>query len=554
MDLLWYKHVGKNGVEQPDNNILSEGIQRTVSGVVVCGLSIAVYNLAAEFINFLQMSGIDINANWAFLPAALVLLAGVRNIIRGISFLTAYAKQKKAWDEYKADWDEKQIFDRFAKEYDVWAESGTLPETADRDLGFVLDLQQARLKKIGVKMFCDLEPQKINDQMEGTSARGNFIAYRNYRTVKKTLRFENSEGKKLFKEAFGEKLCETIMDTTDSKAVFEKAYICPGCGTETQVKNLLEGCASCGAKYEITELFPKVTDYFFMQNAALEKDKKRDKSIVKIFGSLFALAAIIIALSLLDTQSLLPLLLKAGGMTPEGVALIGGADVHSADFLSSQIAPYVISAYVTVSLFSGLFGYFVGINLGIMFSSIIKNAGKSTRNMIAPTALLTKGEVEKAMHELDPKFNYELFESKVVSLIKMTAFSDDPGELAVFWSKTPAPKDFKYMVNMDYDGSMVYLGKGENDNLISIKLLVYILSFFEVRGKVFTRPDRVIVTVTKKKDALSNPAFSMHRVTCESCGSSFNATRHKKCEYCGAVYDLKNKDWVITEISLKGRK
>ncbi|MBO4409037.1 MAG: hypothetical protein J5786_07180 [Clostridiales bacterium] len=550
MGFLFYRHVGKSEVEQPDQAILSEGISKTIGGIVICVLSLGVYKLAFGIINMFVMNGIEIAYEWAYLPAALVVLAGLRNIIRGISAISVYMKQKKAWDEYKAEWDEKKIFDRFAKEYDIWAESGKLPETADRDLGFVLDLQQERLKKIGVKMICDLEPQKINDQMEGTAARGNFIAYRNYRTVKKTLRFENAEGKKLFKEAFGEKLCETIMDTTDSKAVFEKAYICPGCGAETQVKNLLEGCSSCGARYEITELFPKVTDYFFMQNAALEKDKKRDKGIIKTFGTVFAIAAAVIALNYVDPVSIM----RLGGMTPEGIAIIGGADVHSADFLQTEIASYYISTMIVTALFSSLFGYIFGTFIGGLINKVINNAGRSTRNMIAPTAFIAKGEVEKAMAELDPKFNYELFESKVVSLIKMTAFADDPSGLAVFWSKNPVPKDFKYMVNIDYDGQMVYLGKGENDNLISIQLLVYILSFFEVKGKVFTRPDRVVVTVTKRKDALSNPAFSMHRVTCENCGSSFNAVRQKNCEYCGAPYDLKNKDWVITEISLKGRK
>lgn len=35
---------------------------------------------------------------------------------------------------------------------------------------------------------------------------------------------------------------------------------------------------------------------------------------------------------------------------------------------------------------------------------------------------------------------------------------------------------------------------------------------------------------------------------CPGCGSNVNANSSGKCEYCGAIYDTENYDWVLTKV------
>ena len=43
-------------------------------------------------------------------------------------------------------------------------------------------------------------------------------------------------------------------------------------------------------------------------------------------------------------------------------------------------------------------------------------------------------------------------------------------------------------------------------------------------------------------------SFSMTKIQCPTCGSSFNAIQNKKCPFCGHEYDIESQDWVLKEI------
>ena len=63
--------------------------------------------------------------------------------------------------------------------------------------------------------------------------------------------------------------------------------------------------------------------------------------------------------------------------------------------------------------------------------------------------------------------------------------------------------------------------------------------------------ERILVRMERKKDALTDPGFSIHAVGCKSCGGSFDAMHVRNCPYCGTQYKAADEDWVITEICKK---
>ena len=45
--------------------------------------------------------------------------------------------------------------------------------------------------------------------------------------------------------------------------------------------------------------------------------------------------------------------------------------------------------------------------------------------------------------------------------------------------------------------------------------------------------------------------FSIKAISCQNCGGSFDATKHKTCPYCNSVYDIKDDDWFVTSVEKK---
>lgn len=45
--------------------------------------------------------------------------------------------------------------------------------------------------------------------------------------------------------------------------------------------------------------------------------------------------------------------------------------------------------------------------------------------------------------------------------------------------------------------------------------------------------------------------FSITRINCKGCGSSFDATKTRTCPSCNARYEIADEDWVITKLTLK---
>ena len=46
--------------------------------------------------------------------------------------------------------------------------------------------------------------------------------------------------------------------------VSEDTYSCPNCGAIATIKEFQDGCKSCGTSFKMSDLFPKVSNYFFV--------------------------------------------------------------------------------------------------------------------------------------------------------------------------------------------------------------------------------------------------------------------------------------------------
>ena len=66
--------------------------------------------------------------------------------------------------------------------------------------------------------------------------------------------------------------------------------------------------------------------------------------------------------------------------------------------------------------------------------------------------------------------------------------------------------------------------------------------------KMREKDEKIHFVLEKEADGRDDPGFSIHRVSCPTCGGSFDAMHRIHCPYCGNPYDLKKKDWIIKDM------
>ena len=135
------------------------------------------------------------------------------------------------------------------------------------DLDFALDLQKKRLDEKGVKIqtaFTDKETVKDETPVNACTAydmgecKSN-IASKTYEVTEKY--FKDGKKKKKIKDRFFFYTMITRLENRNS----EVACSCPNCGAVSSVRELLNGCKNCKTRFIMDDLFPKVTNFYFVK-------------------------------------------------------------------------------------------------------------------------------------------------------------------------------------------------------------------------------------------------------------------------------------------------
>ena len=106
---------------------------------------------------------------------------------------------------------------------------------------------------------------------------------------------------------------------------------------------------------------------------------------------------------------------------------------------------------------------------------------------------------------------------------------------------------FDSIADMQYRGA-VYIRKRERQgNLLRVEGTAYLTDTY-VRTFVREKDEKIHFVLEKEADGRDDPGFSIHRVSCPTCGGSFDAMHRIHCPYCGNPYDLKKKDWIIKDM------
>ena len=386
---------------------------------------------------------------------------------------------------------------------------------ADKDINYSIMLQNERLKEKGLELDYNIYSRDENSK--------KFIAGSSWKDAhyESTVCFSpcgikrkiKKDGKQRFKDDRKSVLYETVTDVVTGAHPDDDPFCCPNCGTVSTVAGLTNGCPYCGTKFQMDDLFPKVTSYFFLEDAGMTKDEFKK-------GYLICYAVSLVTLYIL-----------------------GG--ILNKDFLPWNLIKsipnllYVLIGFPLVNIVSAYIFYAYYLIFRLIIKAILSTGKMGTAG--------SRLKFENRMKKICPEFSYEYFTSKAVSLIKTAVFSKNEQEL-LFYTGGPMNPKMKNIIDLNYGGALGCGKFKDEGNFVTVVTKAYFDVLYAEGNRIYSRSQVFSATFQRRTDVPINLNFSMTKISCPTCGSSYDATKNKICPYCGNEYEITTDDWALVEL------
>lgn len=373
---------------------------------------------------------------------------------------------------------------------------------ADNDITYTLKLQHDRLSKKGLELEYDIYSRDDNQN--------KFIAGSNWKDAhyESTVCFNQSgikrkvrkAGKTKFKDDRKTVLYETITDVVTGSHPDNDPFCCPNCGAVSTVAGLKNGCSHCGTMFQMDDLFPKVTSYYFLDSPGMTKKEFMSGYMVSYIITLIAMFILCL-------------------------------------ILHKSIGYYIGFAIGSIGIAYILYAYFLLMKLIV---GAISSAGKMG-------TAGSRSKFEKRMKKISPEFSYEYFTGKALSLIKTAVFSENESELLFYEGAKLDPK-MKDIIDLNYGGALGCKSIHEEGNFVTVETKAYFDVLYASDEKVYFKKQVFSASFKRRTDIPVNFNFSITKIACPSCGASFDATKNKNCPFCGNKYEITTDDWALVEL------
>ena len=422
------------------------------------------------------------------------------------------AKEKKlAWKKSK-----KSLFETFAVELMESTRSKTIPTSGDQDLQYATELWQERLERKGLDLDYDFMNRgaftKDDPRMHWKGSDDRYVNSMNVRSCELTRTVRKGE-KRIYKKAERKLFYQFSTDIKEGAVVGEDLYTCPNCSAVTKIEALQQGCEYCGTCFEMDDLFPKVTNYFFTPDTSgTDEENKRDMLSRMIpCGVVIFLITLLTGLSSGDNIFLVLFAAALGGV-------FGGAILGWLLTLVSLLCSVGSQAKDTTGMGFNVFG-----------------SGR---------------KFTKKMKQYSPEFSYEYFTAKVISLAKMLIFTKNAEELPIYVGEGKGEL-FPDIIDATYHGGVALKEFTMDGDYAKLIVEAYMEDLHDVNGRIKRKIDKFRIHLHKNVTTPIDYQFSIKKIQCKTCASSFDATKTKCCPSCGNTYEIGDDDWVVTHIERK---
>ena len=401
--------------------------------------------------------------------------------------------------------------DQFTEQLHEWSKTGKEPESAAGELRYFLNCQEQRLKNKGIQREEDYI--HVKDEIHGSILRNDngYTANILYREANQDLTYRKNG--KIMKRISRPVTIYTTM--IDKEGFEESTCTCPNCGNTLTIRKAREGCPYCGTYFEMDESYPCFTNYYtvagIVERATLPDKLKKGMIIA---GSI---SGIIIAALCMYSWDELPII-------------------------------YRMLAALFMGAFYGMvfaFVWYMGQSM-ILLMKVFFEAGRSLPLL---KSLRNRKKMNTFMETYDPDFQYDVFEGKVISLLQTITFSNNREALSI-WNGNRNLHFLDEIADMHFRGAIYVQKCKEKDGILQVEVIAYMTDTY-VNDSVHEKDEAFKIILEKEASALSDPGFMIQKVSCTGCGGSFDALHQRTCPYCGKPYDLKKKDWIITDLKKK---
>ena len=285
---------------------------------------------------------------------------------------------------------DQQIYEEFVSQLCEWGRSGAVPAAGDQDIGYGLALQRKRLERHHARIEYRLSRRKDRQEQVSTAVFAD-LQYTNklaWKAFHRETDYYLDRRKCL--ASWDDELLYTIITWLNGEVGGQTSYVCPNCGAISDVGALLEGCPYCHTRFFMSDLFPKVTNYYFLRDYGLgEEEAKSRVSRWMIAGGVVGF------------------LIRLPGVIMD---LVRG----------ENLILLLVSLLFTVAI-AAVLGYFaLSMRLLVrVFGGAFKMAPRAAGQISA------KKRLTEFMRQSDPGFTFEYFFGKVQGLLKILIFTDD---------------------------------------------------------------------------------------------------------------------------------
>ena len=416
--------------------------------------------------------------------------------------------------------DSNNIYERFIEQLDE-AMSGEKELTeGDQDTRYALKLQQERLQEKGAKIRYRITPRGLMSNRQKLRKKWmdkHYVSEVAYYTSSWERDITVGDGK-AFQQKSNMTIYETKTDVIGGVNVEDEVYVCPSCGAPSKIKDLLGGCQYCGSKFQMSELYPKITNHYLVTDLSFTGPEMKYYLMKFMIGT-----GVMMFIAFLV------------GMAARG------------EFHPLKVGNLILSI-IGSAFFGVVLGYFLA-SIVLLFRLFVA-AGKTVPMM---GAIGAGRRFESFMKKYSPEFSYEYLTGKTVALLKMILFARDPQELP-FYLGGPLDDHFQDLVDVIFRGAMGYKGMKEKDGYLYVTVDVFLENAYVTNGKVKAGVnEKLRVTLVKNMNVPIQYNFSIKKLECPSCHASFDATKNKTCPYCGGTYRIEDTDWAVESVEEAGK-
>lgn len=408
-----------------------------------------------------------------------------------------------------------EIFNYFADGIQQYWNTNELPKEGNQDLQFFLKLRKQRLDKHGLTYNYKLKEWFSRSIIKAAlqPQYNNSLYARPYEEV---VTIKNNK-KTIYRKKRKINFYEVIYDgEQNNNSLNNVPYQCPNCGAVSKVDTLRnEGCPYCKTQFKISELFPKVINYYTLSNPSV--DANRLKKIVMILSIICYIVCLILCLQKNMASEDFPKIVM---------------------FIFSWIHALILTGMV---VFGGyiLWGMY---KLAQMFVMAIGSIALVVDDQVAKKAILN------TLNKYDPYFTYEFFEGQIAATIKNIIFSDNQTKYPLY--KGNHIEKLDNIVDSEYILIKSFKLIQVTDEEIMIKLKVKLNNLYYINGTIKKVTEDIGLTLKHSRCFESKDNFSIFAINCANCGGSFDITKDDHCPYCHKDNSNHSNNWIVISIDI----